>query len=185
MLDPFRKSLGRARQWYGGMLLYIEEEVEVAIGYAALAGPSPSATPPQNSSVEQPQQPCEEPTPLETTVPPNDSSTSQAILSGSRSIDRGIETQAANEQPPRQKSERDVSGLRPAPLPSPPQAPPPNATPSLLTTAAPETPQPSANSGFPVHDALPPSNRSECARILQSRCPSCFGGTNFGKSLKE
>ena len=35
-----------------------------------------------------------------------------------------------------------------------------------------------------TNDATRPSN-SQCARLLQQRCPACFGGSSFGRSFDE
>jgi hypothetical protein len=46
--------------------------------------------------------------------------------------------------------------------------------------------EPSAPTPTNLHQDDPFSgSRAQCARILQQRCPACFGGSTFGRSFNE
>ena len=90
----------------------------------------------------------------------------------------------AQEQHPNNSQER------PLPLPSltsPSEGPLP-FYPSSSTPSSTPSPGPVNHSAICAGEQAPSSPSpplTECARILQQRCPSCFAGTKFGHSLEK
>ncbi|EMD32924.1 hypothetical protein CERSUDRAFT_57603, partial [Gelatoporia subvermispora B] len=131
ILDPFRRPLGFAIQWYDSVRVLIARTLDDAVEkarqmIAAREGADSSPSP-------------------------------------SRPSDMSTPSQLPHLQPPNLLNETATSSSD-RPLP---------ATSSLMTPLSPSSTS---------HDTRKPGVR-QCSSFLQRRCPACFGGSNWGRTL--
>lgn len=82
---------------------------------------------------------------------------------------------------------QEKSGTTTAPPPSGTISSPDTESSTSASTVPPASPLPTVPAGSPSPDPPDPPAPPlvEAARILQSRCPACFGGRKYGKPLAE
>ncbi|EMD30807.1 hypothetical protein CERSUDRAFT_60815 [Gelatoporia subvermispora B] len=123
MLDPFRKPLGYAIQWYDSTRVLISRTIDGAIEAARLA--------------------------VATHKDPNEVA------------------------PPPQPSLPLPNASEPSAIPSADQQPPPEPSSQMPPLLPPDA----------CHDSTTGPRNTRCSSLLRSRCPACFGGSEWGRSL--
>ncbi|RDB15038.1 hypothetical protein Hypma_005430 [Hypsizygus marmoreus] len=156
--EPFRRGLGYAIQWYDSLQIKIEQRINDALISA------------EDQIISHKQVSDEHVHSTPPTLVPDHPLT-----------------------PPTTPRRKPPTGTpftsSPAPSTTPPPHVPPIINPHSLPKAPPAAHPPrapqTAHPHVPGSQSAPQLTPGECARILQRRCPACFGGTRYGRSFDD